>query len=585
MKCRKCGYENKEDARFCTSCGASLIEQKKEEQDQAALIELAEAYTGSLAAAKKIAAENTDMHAVSQACIAWIRAKDTTLFQDEGTKEEGKPTLDSFKDMEKALRDLDYEERIVTLLHCVEKQKTDEIAAELSIPEDHVIYYLQQAYLKNNPPQIQISLNPPSDKKKTVKKKRQIKKKTKEKKESSSKLINHLSLSSKILIAVIAACIIGTFLGVKNYARQEYERGTALLEEQKYDEASEPLLNAKRYGGSKDAGLKLGDVYYGKADYTRALEEYEACDESIDGVKEARIRTYEKLADASIEKSNYGDAAEYLQKEYDLNSEESTLIRLQACQNDGTCTQDDGSTFNAWGDSTKLVVYNNNKKLYQLEIEYNDDRTVKVMKGSLSDTSIKVTYNQFNDSQKTEASWQMTSSSTIGYSVQAVSYDDHENPTQITVTTPLSVKKTSYTYIYDNDQIQSAVEKNTTGIIDAKYHYEDDVLKEISYSDNSVQTFTYDKAGQKIHETTAKENGDIISDVSYEYNEDGTIKEKIVKQSANTLLPSASDQDITYTYTDTGKPFRMTIQDQNETAQGYYVANMGWIILYNTVEK
>ena len=53
------------------------------QQDTAVLLELAEAYTGSPAQARKIVeASQKDIRSVSAACVAWIRLKDQTLFQD-----------------------------------------------------------------------------------------------------------------------------------------------------------------------------------------------------------------------------------------------------------------------------------------------------------------------------------------------------------------------------------------------------------------------------------------------------------------------------------------------------------------------
>ena len=75
MKCNACGYVNKEGAKFCTNCGAPLS--KAPSSDTAVFVQLAEAYTGNLAVAKKIAAENPqDIHSITLASVAWIRAKD-----------------------------------------------------------------------------------------------------------------------------------------------------------------------------------------------------------------------------------------------------------------------------------------------------------------------------------------------------------------------------------------------------------------------------------------------------------------------------------------------------------------------------
>lgn len=585
MKCNQCGYVNKEGAKFCTSCGASLS--KTPSSDTADFVWLAEAYTGNLAVAKKIASENSqDIHSIALACVAWIHSKDATLFQDAKEKEEGIPTLDSFADMEKTLRDLDYEERIVVLMHCLEKESPDVIAQILSLKESQVIYYLQSAYIKNHPAETQKEAFPVTEKKKPVKRRKTVRRKVKDTNSEGSKLVRHLSMPTKIAVAVTIAVAAGTFFGVKKYAADEYRRGIAYLEEQNYSAAMEPLLNAKRYGGSEEAGIKLGDAYYQQEEYGRALQEYQDCRPEQKGVKEALIRTYEKLADQAVAQSNYGTAEENLEKQYELDENERTYLRLQVVQNNGSYTDDSGNVYNAWGDPTKLCAVSNGKKLYQVDLEYNEDRSLKTMKEYISDDTSKIIYNQFSSDKEVEASWMLQSDGTAAYSVQTVMSDEQGNPVLETVTTSSSVKKTITSYKYDGDsQIVSAIIKSTSTTVTGTYHYSGSVLTDIQYTDGSSTTFTYDKAGNKIHEATTKKNGDILMDLSYEYDEQGRLKEKIVKQqNTDSILPSVENQDITYTYTSTGSYDTLTIHGStSEIAKGYYLQNTGWIILYTNI--
>lgn len=586
MKCTRCGYENEDNAKFCTSCGAPLT--MTAQQDTAVLLELAEAYTGSPAQARKIVeASQKDIRSVSAACVDWIRLKDQTLFQDAAQSAEGRPTLDTITDMEKTIRDLDYEERIIVLMHCLEKMSPAEIARTLHITEDQVVYYLQCAYDKNNPPQLQASPVLPKEKKRPERKKRPVKKKEpKEQNDDGPKFLKHISMQTRIIIAVIAALIVGSFLGIKSYAHDEYLRGVAYLEEKNYDQALEPLMNAKRYGGSEDAGLKLGDLYYDQEDYQKALKEYQSCSQEKQEVKDALIRTYQKLADLSIAESNYGNAAEYLESQYELDEDEHTNIRLNAVKNNGTYTAEDGNIYNVWGDPVKLYAVKNGRKLYQVELEYNDDRTLKSMKESVSDYTSRINFNQFSSSTDIEASWFLKDDNTVSYSVQTALYDEHDNPTQITVTTTSSIQKTAYTYTYDGNQIKSASLKTKAGTVTASYTYTDDKITEIKYSDNTSVTYEYDRDGQRIHETDLKENGDIIMDISYDHDDSGNVVEKIIKRNdTDSVLPFAAEQDITYTYTKAGKPSTMTVLANNaEVANGYYIENAGWIILYHTAE-
>ena len=228
----------------------------------------------------------------------------------------------------------------------------------------------------------------------------------------------------------------------------------------------------------------------------------------------------------------------------------------------------------------------NGRKLYQVELEYNDDRTLKSMKESVSDYTSRINFNQFGNSTDIEASWFLKDDNTVSYSVQTALYDEHDNPTQITVTTTSSIQKTTYTYTYDEDQIKSASLKTKAGTVTASYTYKDDKITEIKYSDNTSVTYEYDRNGQLIHETDLKENGDIITDISYDHNDSGNVVEKIIKRNdTDSVLPFASEQDITYTYTKAGEPSTMTVLANNaEIASGYYIENAGWVILYYTTE-
>ena len=87
-----------------------------------------------------------------------------------------------------------------------------------------------------------------------------------------------------------------------------------------------------------------------------------------------------------------------------------------------------------------------------------------------------------------------------------------------------------------------------------------------------------------IHKTTVKENGDILLDISYTYNDQGNLEEVIQKDTAtNSLVPSAANQDIQYSYTSTGEKDMLVIRGENdEIANGYYIQGTGWIILYHT---
>lgn len=588
MKCIRCGHENAENSKFCTSCGAPLTAAKPAEQDTAILIELAEAYTGNLAAAKKIVAENPhEIRAVSQACLSWIRTKDKTLFADAKPSQAGVPTLNAITDTENALRDLDYEERIVVLMHCLEKMNAAEIAPLLSLSEDQVTAYLQSAYLKNNPPQVQIPAASQDKKKQPqLRRKKTVRKKDpKDPNADHSKFINHISVQAKIIIVVISALVLGTFLGIKNFAHNEYLKGIASLESENYADAIEPLLNAKRYGGSQDAGLKLGDAYYGQEDYTKALEEYLCCPSDEDGVKEALIRTYQTLTDLAVADENYEEASGYLQSQYELDEDEHTWIRWSAVQNDGTYTAENGNQYNAWGDPIKLWSRKNGKEVFQIDLEYNDDRTLKSMKEYVTGRSARVIYNQLEDSGNMEASWFPKQGNTVAYSVQTTTYDEHDNPEKIVVTTPSSVKKTTYQYTYDDEQIKAAVIKSTSSdTVRASYDYSTDHTVEIKNDDGSETMQIYDQDNRLAHATSIKENGDIISDISYDFDEDGYLYEKIIKRSElNGTIPFSKDEDIMYTYTATGAPYTLKITSGgSQVAEGYYIEKAGWVILYNT---
>ena len=116
------------------------------------LRELAEGYTGNSAKAKEIAAEaKSDADPVRKVrllSVMYVQQRDLNLFEQEETPKAGAEELREVRDIGRELIEMDYEERIVSLMKAYEHLSSSEIAAQLGISEEYVKALLQSAYVK-----------------------------------------------------------------------------------------------------------------------------------------------------------------------------------------------------------------------------------------------------------------------------------------------------------------------------------------------------------------------------------------------------------------------------------------------------
>lgn len=554
MKCKNCGHENEAGLKYCTNCGQPL-----EMISEDVLLDLALAYTGIPSVAQEIIKQSKPtIQDIRKQSILWIQEQNQDLFQDKITPIEG-PTLDTITDISQDLKDLDYEERIVVLMHCVEKLSIEQISQELSLPTNQIQFYLQQSYQKCHPQGNQPLPSKP---------KQPIKAKTKKKEAIvQPKFLSHITWKTQVTIALIIAIGLGSFLGIKSYASNEYENGVKLYENGDYEQAVDPLLNAKRYGGSNDAGLMLAKTYYSLEQYDNALKELEQCEDSDEEVNKYLVLTYTQLANIEVASKNYGEALTYLEKQYEIDKDEVTNRRIQACQNNGTYETQEGN-YNAYGNPTKLYALDGDKRIYQVDFDYDEDQKLSGMQEYVSSGTKKVVFNSFENVQETDITWSYLNEKPGYYEVVSNLLNEENQVLVSTISNPNQTSKISYTYTYDADnQIKEVTVEGKETTTDT-YEYNGQLLTDIIHEDGTVTSYKYNRKNQLTSKREINQDGSTTLETTYTYKD---------KQ-----LDTKQVDDITYEYTYTNKqPNTCIIQKEGkEIGRGYYVRNQGWIYLY-----
>ena len=621
MKCPNCGFENREGALYCGGCGTKLPEEVKEavqpeeKKDDSALLELAEAFTGVKSAANEIV--NASEHTISSVCsgsIAWIRKKDPDVLQVKLVPEKEGKTLDELKDVTANLVPLDYEERIAVLVHVIMKKTAAETASFIGTDEDTVKALLQNAYKMSYPDGDSAAkketVKPVIDKD-TVKKEEPKKKKPfiqkpvhKEKQENTAenkpaKKKRSLSVKIKVGIAVAAALIIGTFFGLRSYASDQYSQGIASMEKGDYESAVKQLKTADSLGKGGDTLLKLGEAYAENSDYTSAAETYEKYMNTVsdkDEVKEKLADTYDQLADDALDDKDKSTAKKYLQKEYDLNEDEITKIRLKAVSSDdGTYTdKSDGAVYDSYGNPTELYGGSVDDPMYTVDITYDDDHHFSSMSEYVKKGAIATAFSDFSykDSTDVSISWLPLENSQDVCDAVIEKRDSNGNVIQRKRTTSEGTVTEKIRYTYDDkDRIATAVHTfdDGTDTVTDTYKYSGDTLKSMSREEGSstfVYSYTYDKKGN-LTNTVINKDSKQTGSLKYTYDKSGNltdISETHTALSYEDTDPFAEDRHISYTYSASGTPMTMEIQagDDEAAAKGYYVEGSGWVILYST---
>ena len=578
---------------------------------------IAQLYTANTAAAKQITEalpEEADIPALRNACIAWIRSKETGLFQEPPAAGEVKEIPEEISDMEGLCRDLDYEERIIALMKYGEGLDEETIAQELALPKEQVRGWLQAAAAKyapapaaEEPAAAETPAEPekkPAEqpqKPKEEKPQKEKPQKAKQKRNARVKASKHPKkpvLSNKVVMAVVAvvAIVLGSFIGVRSYASSQYRSGKQLLAEERYAEAAEALKNAVAWkGGGNDAVLLLGDAYFGTEAYEDALKQYEAYKEKMPNVDMTNRfkETYRGAADKALKAGNSDECIQWLDKEYGLTHDERTFYRREAVKGGGTYTDVSGNEYDTYGNPVRLV----NSKMI-LTLSYDEGVLTKI-DGVLKGTNTTVTLAaDTNETRKhtLDAHWHIASSKLQYYAENTV-YDrgDIVRRTILRSNDPQLVY--SYSYKYDGDRALTCTEEEPDG-------------KKITY------TFGYDSKGTRIMADAAFPDGSDPNHITYDHDRNGNLIGTAVTRNIIELLekrswtysygvlseetmerrkiytryaeePMWEYRHIVYKNTSGGDPLQASLLDRDgkTAAEGFYIRGTGWVWLHTGAYK
>ena len=354
------------------------------------LKQLAEGYTGNAKQAETIADEAAlDPNPVEKTrilSVAYIQSRDSSLFETALVPQPDQAELDGIRDLETELRDLDYEERIVSLMKTYEQKTNAEIAETLGISEGYVSALLQQANIKVQ----QSRYVPPKAEESTEDK---PKKKKKEKKHFE------LSLKTKIGLAALAVVVLGVFVAVRSYAHSQYEKGEAALNTGNYEDAAMYFKRAAQWGDGDKSLLKLADAYFLSGDDANAYIFYEdyhgkyTKDEYSAG---QMVICLKKQADRYVMANDLQNAAEAIEKANGLQPSIYLDYRLKALRSGENYQSADGSVWNLYGQMIKAACLSDNGTvLYTVEVLYDGQGHWRKMTAGKSGTLRTSQYEDF----------------------------------------------------------------------------------------------------------------------------------------------------------------------------------------------
>lgn len=607
MKCPSCGKEIPDNSKFCDYCGKPVPTLPSVSQD--VLVELAEGYVANTAAAKEIANQASTkpdgLKAVREYAISYLQKKETDLFQEKPTFTEGKEELTSIENLEDALRPLTYEERIVVLMKNIEKLSVEDIAQDLSISIEEVHGYLQSAFEKVYPEGKIVKeetsvvkeekVDPVLEKAKKKGQKAAKKTVSKPKKPKNGKNYsrNPLSTKVKIVVAVVVACVLGGWLGIKNFANGQYEAGVESLKNENYEEAIKEFSNAVQWwSGKEDANKQLAYAYAGDGNYEKAAEKMETY---IEASKDTDMNLtlasyYSTLGKESVDKEDYKSAAEWYEKAYSLDQSPYTNMKLLAAQNEGSYTDESGNEYNKDAQLTKINVKENGYS-YSVSLDYEDGKLTS-MQAKMSNAPI--TFNKFQDTYESAEIAFYPVGNTLRYYVHETVNEAEENYYG-TYGTYLFIKE--ITKDSDGNITKVRKENQKTGeVLTSEYTYIQNVLASIKTTTNMsedawIEEFTYDDNGNLVERTIARNLLSTVEHETYTYDESGNCTRKITERNEITaeenLAPYADYRITDYTYTNDGELYSATVTDRNGTivAKGYGIPENGMIYIFTSQQE
>lgn len=555
---------------------------------QEEMLKTAEIYTGNTAAAKEILGSLSDPQdpaALREACIAWIRLREPSLFQDIPDYTEGAEIPSEIKDLTEICRNLDYEERIAVLMKYAEGLSEEESARLLGLKEQDITALLQSVKRKNPDPVIP---EPVEDK--PVKTKARTKRRTRTKEDKHGKAP---VLSNKFILAAVALAvvIIGSIIGVNSYASGQYRKGLELLEKESWSEAAEALENAIQWkGGGKDAVLKLGDAYFGMEEYEKAAGQYEAyiVKAPNENITDRLRRTYLKAAEQFLAAEDSENAVAWMEKEYTLTHDERTYYRKEAIRSGGVYVDVSGNRFNT--DGNPVLLRND---ILTLSLSYDAEGRLNKIQGSQNSRKINSTL--ILKDGKEDHAYTIYFFPEESTSVTYYAEDTASGPLPLSLTVYRPGQKesvTKYTYEKDGDRILSRTVTDSTGIVCRDTYTYDESGKLFScdteYEDKTSYrtTYAYDKDGRLTETAVTRNIIELLEKHTYIYK-DGRLTEEVLDRKSSYILhagePMRLYRRILYKNSASGDPFTASLMDKDgkEKASGYYVQGTGWIWLFS----
>lgn len=612
MICPQCGRDNPDTAKYCDQCGTPLLhethepvsiskeqpENTKIEHDDESLISLAEGYTANLAAAKEIVrqakAKDNPLKAIREFSLSYVRSKEPELFSGILPPKDGKEELSHLSNQDEELRALTYEERFVVLMSDRENLTDEKIAEELGITKDDVISLKQSAFEKDYPDGKRTAQKQEPKKANVIKPVKRESAEQKPKTAKTKKPHHELPKTAIIVITSVIAVILGVWLGIHNYANGQYAQGKDALEKEDYESAVEHFSNAIHWGAGGDEAVKeLSLAYAGNEDYQNAAEQMEEyINLTNDTSMNATLAEYDsKLAEASVESEDWDSAADLYAKAYELDQNEFTKIRMSACQNQGTYTDDDGSTYNANGHLTNIQVDEEDGTSYEVTLEYSDDGKLKEITAINSEKGTRMNFQKFSsDFSSIEFMVYPSSSNALCYYAHEEDGEESEYyyGTYGTYLFTLDLEKDA------DGQIQTVKRTNqeTGEILTSEYAYEDDLLHSITTTsslntDAWIEEFTYDEDGRLIERTVMRNLLSAVEHETFTYDDNGNISQREIERKEVTmeesLMPYEQYSLTKYTCTGDGEIYKAEVFDANGStvAKGYGIPNNGIVWFYS----